>query len=93
MNTFEITGKVIEFLGSKKIGEKTTKEDYLISFGKENKNGKRNNAVVSVFSFNKEKMDIQNVEEGKIYKFTLIVDGRQLANKMWTNNLKVINIQ
>lgn len=93
MNTFEITGKVEEFLGSKKIGDKTTKEDYLISFGKENKNGKRNNAVVSVFSFNKEKIEVKNVEEGKVYKFTLVIDGRQLANKMWINNLKVINIQ
>lgn len=40
-NNFEILGIVLEKLGTKKISDKTIKEDYLIEFGKEDKNGKR----------------------------------------------------
>ena len=92
-NNFEILGKVVEFLGSKAISEKSTKEDYLVEYGKPDKQGRKNNAVVSVFSFYKNKYQIKNIETGESYKFTLCVDGRQLQSGKWVNNLKVLNIQ
>ena len=92
-NNFEILGIVLEKLGIKKISDKTIKEDYLIEFGKEDKNGKKSIAVISIFSFNKKYLEIQNIKEGEEYIFTLAIDGRQLSNGKYINNLKVINIK
>lgn len=90
---FTLLGKVVEKLEERKISDKTTKEDFLIEFGKRDKNGKKNIAVISVFSFSKKTLEIKDIEVGETYNFTLTVDGRQLSNGKYVNNLKVLNIQ
>ena len=93
MYNFKFIAKVTDKLESKKISDKTTKDDYLVEFGERDKSGRKSIAVLSVFSFLKNKFSIKDIKIGNSYLFEIAIDGRQLAGGKFVNNLKILNVE